>query len=159
MFRTQNFRTDSSWIFKSDQFLPGLVVTASLAGENSARRLCLTKVSTPLEPVSSYHGKEGQQITERRLKSRERMGGFLQMPYEMSVKIMLGSLERNLLPDPVIRRLTRLLLASRLRSGYKPTSELQLSELLNFIHCNSFLYLSEKKKECYITYAFFNNYW
>lgn len=56
------------------------------------------------------------------------------MPYEMSVKIMVGSLEKNLLPDAVIRRLTRLLLASRLRSGYKPTSQLQLSDLLHFVH-------------------------
>ncbi|KAJ8448802.1 hypothetical protein Cgig2_011423 [Carnegiea gigantea] len=62
------------------------------------------------------------------------MGGLLQMPYEVSVKIMLGSLEKNLLPDAVIRRLTRLLLASRLRSGYKTTSQLQLSGLLHFVH-------------------------
>ncbi|MBA0622354.1 hypothetical protein Godav_007907 [Gossypium davidsonii] len=47
---------------------------------------------------------------------------------------MLTSLERNLLPDAIIRRLTRLLLASRLRSGYKPSTELQLSDLLQFAH-------------------------
>lgn len=58
----------------------------------------------------------------------------MQAPYDASVRLMLASLERNLLPDAVIRRLTRLLLASRLRSGYKPTSELQLSDLLNFVH-------------------------
>ncbi|CAD5329806.1 unnamed protein product [Arabidopsis thaliana] len=39
----------------------------------------------------------------------------------------------NLLPDIVIRRLTRLLLAGRLRSGYKPTAEMQLSDLLRFV--------------------------
>lgn len=60
----------------------------------------------------------------------------MQAPYDASVRLMLASLERNLLPDAVIRRLTRLLLASRLRSGYKPTSELQLSNLLNFAHCS-----------------------
>ncbi|KAJ4844329.1 hypothetical protein Tsubulata_050485 [Turnera subulata] len=47
---------------------------------------------------------------------------------------MLASLQRDLLPDVVVRRLTRLLLASRLRSGYKPSSELQLLDLLQFVH-------------------------
>lgn len=60
----------------------------------------------------------------------------MQAPYDASVRLMLASLERNLLPDAVIRRLNRLLLASRLRSGYKSTSELQLSDLLNFAHCS-----------------------
>nr|GMD45925.1 (S)-coclaurine N-methyltransferase [Ipomoea batatas] len=47
---------------------------------------------------------------------------------------MLATLERNLLPDAVIRRLTRLLLASRLRSSYKSSADLQLSDLLHFVH-------------------------
>ncbi|CAN6441900.1 unnamed protein product [Victoria cruziana] len=55
------------------------------------------------------------------------------MAYDASVKVMLGALERNLLPDIVIRRLTRLLLAGRLRLGYKPTAEQQLSDLLQFV--------------------------
>ncbi|KAK6927251.1 hypothetical protein RJ641_005842 [Dillenia turbinata] len=54
--------------------------------------------------------------------------------YEATVKVMLASLERNLLPDAVIRRLTRLLLAARLRDGYRPSSNLQLSDLLHFAH-------------------------
>lgn len=58
----------------------------------------------------------------------------MQMPYDATVRLMLGSLERNLLPDTVIRRLTRLLLAGRLRSCYKPSNELQLSHLLQFVH-------------------------
>ncbi|KAJ7966394.1 (S)-coclaurine N-methyltransferase-like [Quillaja saponaria] len=62
------------------------------------------------------------------------MEGVLQAPYDVTVRFMMASLERNLLPDAIIRRLTRLLLASRLRSGYKPTSELQLSDLLDFAH-------------------------
>ncbi|XP_031487321.1 (S)-coclaurine N-methyltransferase-like [Nymphaea colorata] len=56
------------------------------------------------------------------------------MAYDVTVKAMLGALERNLLPDIVIRRLTRLLLSSRLRLGYKPTAEQQLSDLLQFVH-------------------------
>lgn len=60
------------------------------------------------------------------------MDAVLQAPYDATVRLMLASLERNLLPDAVIRRLTRLLLAGRLRSGYKPTSEQQLSDLLAF---------------------------
>ena len=60
----------------------------------------------------------------------------MQLPYDATVRFMLGSLERNLMPDAVLRRLTRLLLASRLRSGYKPSSELQLSDLLRFADCN-----------------------
>ncbi|XP_015085437.1 (S)-coclaurine N-methyltransferase-like isoform X1 [Solanum pennellii] len=61
------------------------------------------------------------------------MDAIVQLPYDATVRLMLGSLERNLLPDTVIRRLTRLLLAARLRSGYKPSSELQLSDLLQFV--------------------------
>uniref|UniRef100_A0A0V0GXA5 Putative ovule protein n=1 Tax=Solanum chacoense TaxID=4108 RepID=A0A0V0GXA5_SOLCH len=63
------------------------------------------------------------------------MDAIVQLPYDATVRVMLGSLERNLLPDTIIRRLTRLLLAARLRSGYKPSSELQLSDLLQFVHC------------------------
>ncbi|PON95978.1 S-adenosyl-L-methionine-dependent methyltransferase [Trema orientale] len=62
------------------------------------------------------------------------MDGILQVPYDATVKLALASLERNLLPDAVIRRLTRLLLASRLRSGYKSSVHLQLSDLLRFVH-------------------------
>ncbi|MBA0719414.1 hypothetical protein Golax_007101 [Gossypium laxum] len=62
------------------------------------------------------------------------MEGLMQVPYDVTVRFMLTSLERNLLPDAIIRRLTRLLLASRLRSGYKPSTELQLSDLLQFAH-------------------------
>ncbi|XP_054798618.1 (S)-coclaurine N-methyltransferase-like isoform X2 [Prosopis cineraria] len=75
-------------------------------------------------------------------KSPERGGGIhcapmeamMQLSYDATVKIMLRSLERNLLPDVVVRRLTRLLLASRLRSGYKTSSQLQLFDLLHFVH-------------------------
>ncbi|KAJ4844328.1 hypothetical protein Tsubulata_050484 [Turnera subulata] len=62
------------------------------------------------------------------------MEGLMQVPYTATVRAMLASLERNLLPDAVVRRLTRLLLASRLRSGCKPSSELQLLDLLQFVH-------------------------
>ncbi|CAA7402947.1 unnamed protein product [Spirodela intermedia] len=60
------------------------------------------------------------------------MEALIRTPYEATVKAMLASLERNLLPDMVVRQLTRLLLASRLRSGYQPSAELQLSHLLDF---------------------------
>lgn len=66
-----------------------------------------------------------------RMKSME---SIVQLPYGATVKVMLASLQRNLLPDIVIRRLTRLLLASRLRSGYKSSSDQQLSDLLQFVH-------------------------
>ncbi|CAI0629302.1 unnamed protein product [Linum tenue] len=62
------------------------------------------------------------------------MEGLIQMPYDATVKLMLSSLERNLLPDAVVRRLTRLLLGVRLRWGYKLSAELQLSQLLQFVH-------------------------
>ncbi|KAJ0089977.1 hypothetical protein Patl1_13866 [Pistacia atlantica] len=65
------------------------------------------------------------------------MEGIMQLPYDATVRFMLASLERNLLPDAVIRRLSRLLLANRLRSGYKASSELQLSELLQFVHSSN----------------------
>ncbi|KAK4388719.1 (S)-coclaurine N-methyltransferase [Sesamum angolense] len=59
---------------------------------------------------------------------------IVQAPYDATVRFMLASLERNLLPDAVVRRLTRLLLASRLRSGYRSSAELQMSDLLQFAH-------------------------
>ncbi|KAI5669658.1 hypothetical protein M9H77_19511 [Catharanthus roseus] len=62
------------------------------------------------------------------------MDAVMKASYTATVRLMLASLERNLLPDIVIRRLVRLLLASRLRSGYKPTSELQLFDLLQIAH-------------------------
>ncbi|KAK9699715.1 hypothetical protein RND81_08G191500 [Saponaria officinalis] len=62
------------------------------------------------------------------------MEGIMKMPYEAMVKIMLNSLEKNILPDVVIRKATRLLLATRLRSGYKPSADAQLSDLLHFAH-------------------------
>ncbi|KAL6216827.1 hypothetical protein ACLB2K_010045 [Fragaria x ananassa] len=61
------------------------------------------------------------------------MDRVMQAPYDATVRFALASLERNLLPDAVIRRFTRLLLASRLRTGYQPSSELQLSQLLQFV--------------------------
>lgn len=63
------------------------------------------------------------------------VGSIVHAPYVATVRLMLASLERNLLPDAVVRRLTRLLLASRLRSGYRPPAEIQLSDLLHFAHC------------------------
>ncbi|KMT17897.1 hypothetical protein BVRB_2g034270 [Beta vulgaris subsp. vulgaris] len=57
-----------------------------------------------------------------------------EMAYTATTKLMLGALERNLLPDAIIRKLTRLLLASRLRSSYKSSSQLQLSHLIHFVH-------------------------
>ncbi|KAK9081550.1 hypothetical protein Syun_030874 [Stephania yunnanensis] len=65
-------------------------------------------------------------------QSRAAMETLLQVPYNVTVKMLLGFLERALLPDMVVRRLTRLLLAARLRQGYKPSSQLQLSDLLHF---------------------------
>ncbi|KAJ3691988.1 hypothetical protein LUZ60_012338 [Juncus effusus] len=53
--------------------------------------------------------------------------------YDTGVKTGLAALERNLLPDAVVRRLTRLLLAARLREGYLPSAHLQLESLLHFI--------------------------
>ncbi|PKA63343.1 (S)-coclaurine N-methyltransferase [Apostasia shenzhenica] len=66
------------------------------------------------------------------------MDALLQLPYDAVVRAALASLERNLLPDAVVRRLTRLLLASRLRLGYLPSAHLQLSDLLRFKNCKGF---------------------
>lgn len=59
---------------------------------------------------------------------------MMEVPYTATVRMMLASLERNLLPDPVIRRLTRLLLFTRLRLGYAPSAHIQLAQLLHFAH-------------------------
>ncbi|KAJ9550603.1 hypothetical protein OSB04_014648 [Centaurea solstitialis] len=63
------------------------------------------------------------------------MNNFAKVVYDATAKLMLGFLQRNLLPDVVIRRLTRFLLANRLRSCSKPTSQQQLQHLLDFVHC------------------------
>ncbi|KAF7102663.1 hypothetical protein CFC21_103759 [Triticum aestivum] len=54
--------------------------------------------------------------------------------YEAAARSALAALERNLLPDAVTRRLTRLLLAQRLRLGYLPSAPLQLQDLILFAH-------------------------
>ncbi|WVZ79648.1 hypothetical protein U9M48_027204 [Paspalum notatum var. saurae] len=54
--------------------------------------------------------------------------------YGAATRSVLAALERNLVPDAVTRRLTRLLLASRLRQGYLPSAPLQLRSLLEFVH-------------------------
>lgn len=59
----------------------------------------------------------------------------MQAPYNATVKLMMASLERNLLPDVVIRKLTCFLLAARLRSCLKSTSQQQLQHLMDFVHC------------------------
>jgi hypothetical protein len=55
--------------------------------------------------------------------------------YEVATRSALVALERNLIPDAVTRRLTRLLLAQRLRRGYLPSAPLQLQQLLQFVRC------------------------
>lgn len=60
------------------------------------------------------------------------MEAIVRMPYEAAVRAALAALERNILPDALVRRLTRLLLAGRLRLGYQPSAELQLAELVRF---------------------------
>ncbi|XP_020585076.1 (S)-coclaurine N-methyltransferase-like [Phalaenopsis equestris] len=60
------------------------------------------------------------------------MATVVQIPYNAAVRAVLASLERNLLPDAVVRRLIRALLAARLRRGYLPSAHLQLSQLLHF---------------------------
>ncbi|KAL6007214.1 hypothetical protein ACLOJK_032710 [Asimina triloba] len=62
------------------------------------------------------------------------MEGLLQLPYNAAVRLLLASLERNLLPDAVVGKLVKLLLAVRLRSEYQPSTHLQLSRLLHFAH-------------------------
>ncbi|KAG6383072.1 hypothetical protein SASPL_157190 [Salvia splendens] len=56
---------------------------------------------------------------------------ILHVLYAATVRVMLASLERNLLLDAIMHRLTRLLLASRLRPGYRPSAETQLSDLVH----------------------------
>lgn len=62
------------------------------------------------------------------------MKTMMEVPYAATVRMMLASLERNLLPDAVIRRLTRLLLSTRLRLGYTSSAQTQLAQLLQFAH-------------------------
>ncbi|KAK4338621.1 hypothetical protein RND71_043108 [Anisodus tanguticus] len=80
------------------------------------------------------------------------MDMIVKVPYDATMRLMLSSIERNLLPDAVIRRLTRVLLAGRLRSGYRPSAELQLSDLLQFVHSlreMPIAVMTEKPNCCY----------
>lgn len=70
------------------------------------------------------------------------MNSIVQVPYDATVRLMLGLLERNLLPHAVVRRLTRLLLAGRLRSGYRSSAHIQLSDLLHFVQCTLLNYVT-----------------
>ncbi|KAK1301369.1 hypothetical protein QJS10_CPB12g01701 [Acorus calamus] len=67
------------------------------------------------------------------------MEGLAKPSYDAAVKLALASLEKNIIPDAVIRAVTRALLARRIRWGYAhPTgdspSEALLSRLLAFAH-------------------------
>ncbi|XP_071729728.1 (S)-coclaurine N-methyltransferase-like [Rutidosis leptorrhynchoides] len=62
------------------------------------------------------------------------MNKLMQVPYNATVKLIMALLERNLLPDFVIRKLTCYLLSSRLRSRFKSTSQQQLQDLMDFVH-------------------------
>ncbi|KAL2245720.1 (S)-coclaurine N-methyltransferase-like [Sesamum indicum] len=59
---------------------------------------------------------------------------FVQVLYDVLARLMLALLDCNLLPDAVVRCITRLLLASRLRSAYRPLADIRLSNLLHFVH-------------------------
>ncbi|URE18482.1 rRNA small subunit methyltransferase G [Musa troglodytarum] len=60
------------------------------------------------------------------------MEAIIRVAYEAAVRAALAALERNILPDAVVRSLTRLLLAGRLRLCYLPSADLQLAQLLRF---------------------------
>ncbi|KAL9226896.1 hypothetical protein vseg_002656 [Gypsophila vaccaria] len=62
------------------------------------------------------------------------MEGLMQVTYDAAVKLMLGALERNVVPDAVVRRLIRLLLSRRLRECHRPSADVQLSDLLRFAY-------------------------
>ena len=81
-------------------------------------------------------------IKIRKIEAIQNRKGLKEKAYNAAVKTAMTALEKGLLPDSVIRRLTRLLLAARLRSGYHPSSELQLSHLLHFVHCTYYSSLS-----------------
>eukprot|EP00252_Welwitschia_mirabilis_P027044 TRINITY_DN9122_c0_g1_i1.p1 TRINITY_DN9122_c0_g1~~TRINITY_DN9122_c0_g1_i1.p1 ORF type:complete len:363 (+),score=54.92 TRINITY_DN9122_c0_g1_i1:167-1255(+) len=53
--------------------------------------------------------------------------------YGLAAKAVLRLLEGNVIPDFLIRRLTRLLLAARLKECLQPTADLQLSQLMTFV--------------------------
>ncbi|KAL0399818.1 UNVERIFIED_CONTAM: hypothetical protein Sradi_2325100 [Sesamum radiatum] len=62
------------------------------------------------------------------------MDSIVQVLYDAAARLMLALLDRNLLPDAVVRCITQLLLASRLRSAYRSLADIRLSDLLHFVH-------------------------
>nr|ABK26912.1 unknown [Picea sitchensis] len=61
-------------------------------------------------------------------------GGIMNTAYNVSVRVFLRWLEANLVPDYIIRKLTRTLLAKRLRLGYNLSACLQLADFMAFIN-------------------------
>ncbi|XP_015884429.3 (S)-coclaurine N-methyltransferase-like isoform X1 [Ziziphus jujuba] len=76
---------------------------------------------------------ENQTKLNKRKAMESTIYRILQGPYDSTMRLVLTSLQRNIVPDVIIRRLIRMLLASRLRHGYKPSCQLQLSQLLQFV--------------------------
>ena len=54
---------------------------------------------------------------------------------EATMGLLLISPQLNLVPDALIRRVIRMFIASHLRHCYTPSPDLQLSQLLHFVHC------------------------
>eukprot|EP00897_Mesotaenium_endlicherianum_P005647 jgi/Mesen1/510/ME000104S10602 len=65
------------------------------------------------------------------------MASILQYPYDATLKSGIWALERNLLPDLLIRRACRALINMRLKSSTKDTVEEQLQDLLDFVRCKA----------------------
>lgn len=59
--------------------------------------------------------------------------GTMNVAYNVSVRVFMRWLEANLVPDYIVRKLTRAFLARRLRLGYKLNASLQLADLMAFI--------------------------
>lgn len=68
---------------------------------------------------------------------------ILEVPCEATVRVLIASLERNLLPDVVIRTLIRLFIETRLRHTSKLS--VQISHLLQCVRC---MYLCKHVNLC-----------
>ena len=63
------------------------------------------------------------------------------MAYDSVVRLGFRAHEANLLPDFLIRRGARALLAMRLKSSYRSSAEDQLMDLMTFAKCEFVAYM------------------
>jgi hypothetical protein len=80
------------------------------------------------------------------------MDFLMSSSYDAVLRLGIQALEANVLPDFVLRRATRALLKSRLKTLYKSTGEEQLQALMSFVQCAFSFLLCLSQYFCFSSY-------